>query len=181
MRRMSTIATLVLSLFLCTIILTAVQVLYSLEAPGDISVDKLSRRPLTHLVTTSTFWSQFPGYALLLRPSCLVHFGALLLTVPVLGATYFLLRYQRQCRSVTLVTTCLMIGLIPYVSARVALSFTLPSEEIGPWLAIMFLGIFYCALAAAAFAARDLCPAPLQPTAASPPTLQPHDWRTQSL
>jgi len=147
--------TLVLALFIASVMLTSVSLLGNLDqANSDIRIDELVTGRLGSLFTGPSLWSRYPSFP---RPMAAFDLFSMLLVGAVVTTTFYVLRTKLKKPLATVSIAVLILSAVPYALGLLVLqSNTIDVRQCGSWVAVMILGVLYSSLAAAVLAIMEL-------------------------
>jgi hypothetical protein len=154
MKKLPLTAFLIGSLFLSSIILTAIAFLTKLSIkPEGLNIDQLIHGELIQLLMLNEFWSRYPTL-----PTAQVLFlpNAFILMALLLAAAIYFLAFRQKYHPLIVSTVLLLTALFPYAIGRLALASNQKPENAGVWLAFMLAGVLYATVASALFSAVQI-------------------------
>ena len=154
MRTLS-VLTLVLALFVASMMFTAMSVMGTLAAPSDdIRIEDLAVGRLHPMLLGPTLWSRYPSAP---PPSALVDYLSLCIVVPPILAAIYLVGIRRRLSLGLVAVAVLPLGLIPYgLGTLILRAGNLPPDACGRWLAVMLSGVLYASCASAMLAGLEI-------------------------
>jgi hypothetical protein len=149
------VLTLILALFVASVVFTAVSVLCAWDAPSDdLRLEDLAVGRLHPMLLGPTLWSRYPNAPPL---SALIDYLALSIAVPPIVAAVYLLGARRRLPLGWVAVAVLPLGLIPYgLGTLILRAGNFPPDTSGPWLAVMLLGVLYASCASALLAGLEI-------------------------
>ncbi|MCA9217160.1 MAG: hypothetical protein KDB27_29025 [Planctomycetales bacterium] len=149
-----TAITLLLGVFIASVMATSVSVLSSLDAANDIRIDDLTSGNLFPMFAGPTLWNQYPS----LPPTIsVISFYPLMLVGTSAAAVFYMVRVRLQMPLGIASALILILGAIPYAQGYFVLqTYTPEPHEAGPWIAVMLLGVLYSSVVAASSAVAGL-------------------------
>ncbi|MCF7958398.1 MAG: hypothetical protein K9M57_08125 [Phycisphaerae bacterium] len=161
------------SVFILAAVMTAVTRLMNLETVSYDEAQSIIQGRIGCWFFQADFWSTFPTLPSIHQLQILINPRALLITLPLLGFTIYLLRVRENLSFAKTAIACQTMAIVPWIFGMMALNGNTAPETAGPWLAVMLLGVFYATLTCCALASLELVkpkvnnrPKPQQPPSA---------------
>ena len=151
MRKLVSVLTVILCVFLGLWALTAVSGLMNLTSLSPAEMTDLMQGKVEQWFSSSGMWLKYPAVVPFSEGWVLFERNAVALTVPFILGVYYFLRVRNHFSFLRVGLVCLMVGLIPVLLGRLMLLGNTMPEKSGPWVATMLLGAWYATLACLLF------------------------------
>jgi len=156
MRKLAHLVVILFCVCLGLMLVTMMDYLMSTNEISKTRQEQLMQGRIESWVLSETMWSRYPALVPLPQMKGLYSTKALLMTVPLFFVLYYALRLKRKYSLFTVGLFCLGTGAIPYAIGRLALLYNTDIANIGPWVALMLLGVLYATMGCMFFAILGL-------------------------
>ncbi len=156
MTQLTRIIICVVSLFICSVAITSVNWLMSLEPTiQQVSQQEFLQGKVLSIYKSAEFWSSYPEFSPIVKLGSLIAFKPFVFMAALLLAGWILFRLMNKESLLAMGIYSLIVGLTGWIVGLVKLSGNLIPEVAGPGIHFMLLSIFYASVACFIFVAID--------------------------